>query len=373
MRNKIVGIPALAILVFLATTAPARAEDPAPGGGAVFTMTDDVASNAVIAYSRGADGSLELTGAYPTGGAGSGGGEGVLGSQGSVTLSRDGRFLFVVNAGSDEVSSFRVDGPLLTLAGLASSGGALPVSVTEFGGVVYVLNAGGPGNISGLVVDEHGNLTPLLGSSRPLSSATSGGAQVSFDRSGDVLAVTEKATQAISLYAVGKDGRASGPGTIASSGAVPFGFAFANHDVLVVSEAGGGPSGTSAVSSYRVDEQAAELVSASVPDFQRAACWLVISRDGHLAFVANAASGDVSTYAIDRRGELALVDGAAGVLPAGGKPLDLALTRGDQLLYALDAGNRGIVAFAVNRDGTLGSLGARATGLPASAVGIAAR
>ncbi len=31
----------------------------------------------------------------------------------------------------------------------------------------------------------------------------------------------------------------------------------------------------------------------------------------------------------------------------GGKPLDLALTRGDQLLYALDAGAHGIVAFAV--------------------------
>jgi 6-phosphogluconolactonase len=373
MNKKIAGISTLTILVFLGTTAPAWAEVPTPGGGAVFTMTDDVSQNAVIAYSRGANGSLELTGTYPTGGAGSGGGEGVLGSQGSVTLSRDGRFLFVVNAGSDEVSSFIADGSRLRLAGLAPSGGLLPVSVTEFGGVVYVLNAGGPGNISGLLVDEHGSLTPLPGSTRPLSTATSGGAQVSFDRSGDFLAVTEKATRSISLYAVGADGRASAPATIVSSGAVPFGFAFANHDVLVVSEAGGGPSGTSAVSSYSVDQQGVDLVSASVPDFQRAACWLVVARDGHLAFVANAASGDVSTYAIDRRGELALIDGAAGVLPAGGKPLDLALTRGDQLLYALDAGNHGIVAFTVNRDGTLESLGARAAGLPPIAVGIAAR
>lgn len=371
MRKRLTG---LSILTLLGAIAPAAgAEEPAAGAGAVFTMTDDASSNAVLAFSRGADGSLELAGTFSTGGAGSGGGEGVLGSQGSVALGRNGRFLFVVNAGSDEVSSFRVDGALLTLTGLAPSGGALPVSVTEHDGVVYVLNAGGSGNISALLVDERGNLTPLPGSTRPVSSATSGPAQVSFDPSGEVLAVTEKAAKSISLYAVGEDGLASGPSAIASSGSTPFGFGFTSRDLLVVSEAGGGPSGTSAVSSYQVDGQTGELVSGSVPDFQRAACWLTVTRDGHRAFVANAASGDVSSYAIDSRGGLTLVAGAAGVLPPGGKPLDLALTRGDQILYALDAGSHAIVAFTPSADGTLESLGTRAVGLPAHAVGIAAR
>jgi 6-phosphogluconolactonase (cycloisomerase 2 family) len=364
----------LSILTLLVTIARAGgAEEPPMREGVVFTMTDDAASNAILAFSRGADGSLELAGTYPTGGAGSGGGESVLGSQGSVTLGGNGRFLFVVNAGSDEVSSFRVDGSRLTLAGVAPSGGVLPVSVTEHDGIVYVLNAGGTGNISGLRVDEQGSLTPLAGSTRRLSSATSGAAQVSFDASGEVLAVTEKAAQVISLYAVGEDGRASGPSSISSAGKTPFGFDFTNRDVLVVSEAAGGPSGTSAVSSYQVDDPTAEVVSASIPDFQRAACWLTVTRDGHLAFVANAASGDISIYAIDHRGRLTLVAGAAGVLPSGGKPLDLALTRGDQILYALDAGNHTIVAFALGNDATLDPLGARATGLPAHAVGIAAR
>ena len=345
----------------------------AAGPGAVFTMTDEVASNAVLAFSRDGRGALTPAGSFPTGGMGSGGGEGVLGSQGSVTLSGDGRFLFVVDAGSDEVSSFLVDGARLTLADVEPSGGLLPVSVTEHDGTVYVLNAGGAGNISALRVDHRGRLTPLGGSTRPLGSATAGGAQVSFDASGDVLAVTEKAAGAIALYAVDEDGRASPPRSFPSSGGVPFGFGFTRRDVLVVSEAAGGPAGTSAVSSYDVDGQAATLLSGSVPDAQQAACWLVVTSDGRLAFVANAASGDISSYAIDRRGELALVAGSAGALPSQGKPLDLALARGDRLLYALDAGNHGIVGFLNRADGALDPLGTLATGLPAHAVGLAAR
>jgi 6-phosphogluconolactonase len=344
-----------------------------PQVGAVFTMTDDATANAVLAFSRGSDGSLTFTGSFPTGGEGSGGGEGVLGSQGSVALSPNGRILLAVNAGSDEVSSFRVDGSRLVLASAVPSGGTLPVSVTVHDGLVYVLNAGGTGNISGFTLDERGRLTPLPDSIRPLGGTAPGPAQVAFDPSGNELAVTEKAAKAIALYVVRHDGTTTGPSIVPSSGAVPFGFAFTGHDVLVVSEAGGGPGGTSAVSSYDVDGQTAEVVSASVPDGQRAACWLAVTRNGHGALVANAASGDVSTYSIDRRGSLTLQSGAAGVLPSGGKPLDLALTGDERFLYDLDAGNHTLVAFAHRPDGTLDALGPQASGLPAVAVGIAAR
>lgn len=94
--------------------------------------------------------------------------------------------------------------------------------------------------------------------------------------------------------------------------------------------------------------------------------------DGRFAYVANAASGDVSAYRIDGHGALTVAAEMAGTLP-GGKPLDLALAGGDVLLYALDAGNHAIAAFARAPDGGLVSLDAVATGLPASAVGLAAR
>jgi len=370
MRMVVAGVSVFAVLGVVPVFA--TADDP-DDRGAVFNMTDDATSNAVLAFSRNPDGSLEPASSFATGGMGSGGGESVLGSQGSLFLSRSGRLLFAVNAGSDEISSFRVDGSHLTLADHVPSGGATPVSVTEHDGIVYVLNAGGPGNISGFLVDESGRLTPLPNSSRPLSNATSGAADISFDDSGRLLAVTEKTANAISLYAVGRDGYATGPTAFPSSGSTPFGFAFTHRDVLVASEAAGGPSGTSAVSSYDVDDGKVQVLSASVPDQQVAACWLVVTFNGRRAFVANAGSGDISSYAIDRVGRLLLVSGTAGTLPPGGKPLDLSLTAGDRFLYNLDAGNHSIVAFSVNDDGTLVPLGAEASGLPASAVGIAAR
>lgn len=371
MNSKIPGAAALAVL--LATTA-VPADVRGADDGALFTMNDDAAGNAVLAFARSSDGTLTAAGVFSTGGAGSGGGEPVLGSQGALALSSDGRFLLVVNAGSDEISSFRIDGAQLTLVGRAPSGGLFPVSVTEHGGLVYALNAGGDGNISGFLLDARGTLTPLADSTRPLGSTAAAAAQVGFDRSGKILVVTEKAAQQIALYAVDRQGRASDPQLVPSSGAVPFGFDFTARDFLVVTEAGGGPSGTSAVSSYEVDDLAAEVVSPSVPDFQRAACWVVITRNGRHAYVANAGSGDISAYRIDRQGELTLPPGAetAATLP-GGKPLDLALAGGDDFLYAVDASNHSIAGFAVGDDGALTPFTSGASGLPVTAVGLVAR
>ncbi len=343
--------------------------------GAVFTMTDDPVSNAVLSFTRSTDGTLAPSGSTSTGGAGSGGGEGVLGSQGSLVLSGDGRFRFAVNGGSDEVSSFRVQGAALELAGRAPSGGSLPVSVAVHGDLVYVVNAGAAAGsaagISALRLGDDGSLTPIAGSTRPLSAAHPGPAEVAFDDSGETLAVTEKATQTITLYRVGEDGLASEPRPFRSAGQTPFGFAFTRRDDLLVSEAQDGP-GTSSASSYRIEDGALELVSASVPDSRTAACWLVATRDGRHALVANAGSGSISSYGVDAHGTLALLAADAALL-AGGKPLDLALGAGDRYLYALDAANHAIAAFRVRSDGSLDPLPPQASGLPAHAVGLAAR
>ena len=58
----------------------------------------------VLAFRRGEDGALEPAGEYPTGGAGLGAVH--LGSQGSVILTADGRFLLVTNVGSNDVAVF---------------------------------------------------------------------------------------------------------------------------------------------------------------------------------------------------------------------------------------------------------------------------
>ena len=48
-----------------------------------------------------------------------------------MTLSQDGRFLFVVNAGSNSISTFAFGGSGLVLKSVVDSGGLTPTSVTE--------------------------------------------------------------------------------------------------------------------------------------------------------------------------------------------------------------------------------------------------
>jgi 6-phosphogluconolactonase (cycloisomerase 2 family) len=134
-------------------------------GGAVFTQTNDASCNHVVAFERDPDGSLTHAGEYATGGLGSSNG---LGSQGAVALSTDQRYLFAVNAGSNEISTFRVRGASLTLLDHTSSLGTRPVSVTEHGGVVYVLNTD---NLSGFRMDRRGHLVPLADGVLPLSAS----------------------------------------------------------------------------------------------------------------------------------------------------------------------------------------------------------
>src|SRR6266581_9035281 len=98
MRTLVLGVSLLAVLV-LAAAANASSSDNSPG--AVYTLTNSPAGNAVVAFSRAADGTLAAQGTFATGGTGTGGG---LGSQGALVLSENGRQLFAVNAGSSTVS-----------------------------------------------------------------------------------------------------------------------------------------------------------------------------------------------------------------------------------------------------------------------------
>src|SRR5215470_2838845 len=150
---------------------------------AVYVQTNDAAGNEVIVFSQTGNGALAPLGRYSTGGRGTGSPH--LASAGSVVLSDDGRWLLVVNAGSDELSLFAVEPDGLRLADRTGSGGSKPTSVAIRGALVYVLNNGAP-SISGFHLVE-GKLTALAGSTRPLSGADADPAQISFTPGGGAL------------------------------------------------------------------------------------------------------------------------------------------------------------------------------------------
>jgi 6-phosphogluconolactonase (cycloisomerase 2 family) len=335
------------------------------GAGAVYTLSNDPAGNAVVVYRRARDGSLSASATVRTGGRGTGAG---LGSQGALVLSENRRWLFAVNAGSNDVSSFRVFDDGLSLVSVTPSGGVRPVSVTSHGDLVYVLNADGAGNVSGFRVARDGALEALAGSTRSLSgAATTAPAQVQFDPEGDAIVVTEKATSRIDTFNLYRDGTRAAPRVLPSAAPTPFGFAFNARGYFVVSEAA-----NAVASSYTLTRSgAATVVSAAVPDGRAAPCWVAIPRERNVAYVANAASNDISTYRIDARGRIALAGDAVST-GAGSHPTDMAITPDDEFLYVLNDRNGTVGAFRIGADGAITSVGAF-SGLPATPVGLAAR
>jgi 6-phosphogluconolactonase (cycloisomerase 2 family) len=345
--------------------------------GAVYVLTNQV-NNAVAAFQRAPDGTLTPAGTFPTGGSGDPVAQppdpptDPLASQGALILAEDNHLLFAVNAGSDEISVLAVGKGGLTLVDKVASGGDRPISLTLHENLLYVLNEGGTPNITGFTVGDGGELTPLAGSTRPLTGGSAADpAEVSFNADGSLLAVTEKATNLIDTYTVGADGLPSAPLSNPSNGMTPFGFAF--REFMIVSEAFGGTPGASAVSSYTASPGGTlSVVSGSVPNFQTASCWVVVTNSGRYAYVSNTASGTVSSYRIGAGGALTLLDAVAANTGPTSAPIDMALDNSSRYLYVHAAGLQSVAAFRAEPDGSLTPIGVF-SGLPFGAQGIAAR
>lgn len=341
-----------------------RSEVPVLTG--VFVQTNEKDSNRVLAFRRGVDGALDKLADYPTGGAGLGAAH--LGSQGSVILTAGQRFLLVTNAGSDDVAVFAVDDEL-RLVQTAPSNGAMPVSVTEHNGLVYVLNAGDP-SLFGFTLDAAG-LHQLPSSRRNLAMG-SDPAQVGFSPDGGTVVVTQRGTNSLVSFPVQDGGLLGDPEEIASSGQTPYGFTFANNRTLVVTEAFGAMVGKAAASSYRLAERGLAPLSRSVGNGRSAICWAVADSSGRFVYATNFADGAVSRYEVGPDGTLTLADATAGTaIDAHPGLRDEDLSGDGQYLYAIDADAHRIFGWHVGPDGRLTSVGSR-NGLPASVAGLAA-
>lgn len=337
--------------------------------GGVYTISNDTAANLVYAYARAADGSLSLLGSYSTGGKGTGGD---LGDQGALAFDAANKRFFVVNAGDSTISMMALNGDgSLSKVTSAASGGTKPVSITFFGNIVYVLNAGdntNAGNITGFQVT--GSTLTALGSTQPLSAKTPNIAlgQIEFSRDGKVLVVTEKSTNKIDSYAVSADGMASAPKTIAADGRSPFGFEFSGNGYLVVSNENGGTNGSASSTSYSVAADGTLGLIGSLATGQTSSCWVAVA--GNYAYVSNTKSGNVSAYSVGADGKLALIAAAAGT--TGNGAIDLAVSSTNDYLYVLASMSHTVTIFKINADGTLTSR-STLSNLPTHAQGLVAR
>ena len=339
--------------------------------GHVYLDDNTAGTNTISGFDRHLDGSLTpLAGSpFTAGGAGTGAG---LASQGAIQVSRDGRFLLAVDAGSNQVSVLRIgfDGNLqLVPNGVVSSDGPTPVSIAVHDNLVYVANAGAVGpNYTGFTLNFFGQLRPLANSTVSLPNGSQPG-DVLFNSTGTSLAGTRVGSSLIDSFVVGRGGLLNAaPGSpFPAQGLGPFGSEFrpTNPQQLFVSNAHNG-AGAGTVSAFNVayNGSLTSIGSGPFANGETAPCWVEITHDGEFLFAVNTGSGQISSYSIAHNGTLTLL-GNTPVSNAGGVgAVDARLSNDGRTLYVNESRVGTVGAFAVN--------GGNLTELPSSPVSLPA-
>lgn len=360
--------------------------------------------NQIVAYTRSELGELEQIGVYDTGGVGENirnSGANPLASQDPLIVSKDQRFVFAVNAGSESISSFRInDDYSLTPGSLdvstrGQSNAQNPVSLTLFEDILYVVNTGNfvdengeeldtlpsdrnrvNASIMGFRVGEDGSLTELAGSE--IAGIGNNAGSIEFSSDGHYLYITERRTNNIVSVTLGADYlplvydsgelRSTQIGSITPQ---PFGtdlYPTDNGDILLVSEGNNGATGLSALSSYRIEENGA-LTGISLSSGVEGdplvtgftfGCWVefVETPTGDFAYVSNTPDGTITSYSVGDEGGLTRLEslaGSAGIdgddSQNGGGVLDAEVAY--PFLYQVVNNDSRIAQFRIAEDGSL--------------------
>jgi 6-phosphogluconolactonase (cycloisomerase 2 family) len=352
------AVVALASAAVLAA-APSFASEPLhhhARSSLVFVPTNDPGGNEVRVYDRGSDGTLHAAGSYATGGKG-GALDGAvvdrLASQGSTVLDRAARLLYVVNAGSDTLSVFRVHHNRLVLRDVVATHGDFPVSVAVHDARVYVLNARDGASIQGFV-RFGAHLTAVRSWHRDLGldptatpEFTHTPGQVTFGPAGRSLLVTTKAaSHSIAVFTIGAFGRPSAAPTVtALPGKVPFAIELDRRGHLVVAEASGN------VATFALGSHGTLAPLAEQPTGQAASCWIVAA--GNQVYVSNTGSATLSGYAVDSGGSLT----ATGLTSTNPGTVDAAVSSDGRWLDVQTGALGTVDTFRIGAGGALTPVG----------------
>jgi hypothetical protein len=302
--------------------------------GRMYTETNGQA-NRVLIFKRFANGKLALAGSVPTGGAGGfqpqpgctpPGGCPFLDTQDEVVSTAGGKLVFVVNAGSSTITSFRATAGGLHKVSVVSSQGKFPNSLTVHRNWLYVLNSDSD-NIAGFKFNPAGHLTPIAGSAQALVGGALPGLprEVAFDNTGHTLMVTLLAnaagpppvggtTDTLDTFKVNGAGVA-GPGTAHNStGNFPFALAFNKQNQSIVAQVNMLMPTPGTAQRYSAG---GTPIGAGVTTKQFAPCWVRVTKNGRHVYIVNTGGGapggaTVAEYKVSSSGAMSLL----GTTPA---------------------------------------------------------
>jgi 6-phosphogluconolactonase (cycloisomerase 2 family) len=380
LARVIGGIGLVTLIAAGLVVTPTVASAASPVVGHVYVNDNTAGTNTIGGFSQHADGTLTpLPGSpFAAGGAGTGT---IVGSQGSLQATSDGKFVLAADAGSNQISVLAVasDGSLSAAPGSpVSSGGIEPVSIAVHDGLVYVANEGNGtsgSNYTGFTLAGDGRLTPLSDSTVSLPPTALPG-DILFNGTGKNLigvevGTTDPSTFLIDSFLVGSDGRlapaADSPFPAEAAG--PFGSEFSPTDPhhLYVSNAHSGANNGS-VSTFSVNPNAKlkSINGSPFADGQTAPCWVEISHDGRYLFAVDTGSTTISSYKILSNGSLSYLTSTPFSSGTGIRPFDARLDVAGNYLYVVDAAIASVSSFAVN-GGSLTELTSSPTTLPSGA------
>lgn len=378
--TRLVSAAGLGAVIATAVAGFSFSASAAGGVTHVYVNDNRAGANSVAGFLRNADGTLTALAGSPFAAGGAGTGT-IVGSQGSLQATADGRFILAADAGSNQISVLRIapDGSLAPVDGSPFwSHGIEPISIAVHGHLTYVANEGASGagsNYSGFRLTPRGRLISIPGSTVALA-ATANPGDILFNSTGDNLVgvevgASDPSTFRIDSFLVSADGRLSpAPGSpFPAQSAGPFGSEFSptNPSHLYVSNAHAG-AGNGSVSAFNVaaDGSLSSIGASPYADAQTAPCWVEITQDGRWLFTVNTASTTISRYTILPDGSLHLLGSTPFSSGTGIRPFDARLDPSGATLYVVDAALDAVTAFAVD-GGSLAELPSSPFHLPVGA------
>ncbi len=311
----------------------------------VISSTNDSIQNEIVGYRRNSNGKLDSLFTLSTFGKGI---NGPLRSQNSMLWTKEGKFLLVCNAGSNDVSVFKIDGENVTFLNKYSSGGQTPVSITQYKDFIYVLNSGHHGILSGFKITQDGTLNPIPGINIEVDTMVSGPAQASFTCDGSGIIITCRSSNKIIGFQMSKDGIPVGKTSISSNTEVPYGFDLDEDGKIFVTEAK--QSGIS-VYQWKNGKELEKLFDLS-KDLHTAACWIKLTKDRKYAFVADADPKNIAGFQIAKTGQCTLIKSDGKSSSTENTPTELTIVD-DQFLYVSSIRNSAIEVYQIDGSGNL--------------------
>jgi 6-phosphogluconolactonase (cycloisomerase 2 family) len=375
MMNKKLAVTAAMSTLLAACGGGGDNLSPAPVSQ-LFAQTND-STNAVVRFTRGADGTLTPQASVQTGGKGTNGVNYFMGnivapdaltSNNSVILSTDKTRLFVANAGDDTVSTFSINSNGgITLLAVSPTGGTRPTSLAYLNGVLYVTHQQGAQELGAYRVGQDGKLTAIARYTVVQQDALP--TQVSISPDGKFVVVNGflktvdpvQPANTLLAFPINSDGSLGTAVDSASAGVGPFGGRFGTGSLAstyVVTEAAGDTASSYSFASNGTFTPVSGPVTVTG---QAAPCWLAITPDNKFAYVSSG-SGTVSLFSLDSTGKLVLLNATAATEPAVSSSTssfanDSWISPDGKYLYQDYAGDGKIVAYSISAKGALTKIG----------------